>query len=182
MGNQTSANVTSGRLVATGHDILFWEFGTGIVWSPHPEAERLGVEPASFSRDHAQWLVGEKLEKFKGKWPYRGNWIYGQPPRAAMWGAAKYMREHIHDVAAEIKIFRKGRGRPTNWDSSPSGGITIKGLGEISNHIRQLAEFTAFPDDPTRLDLVRSLLRLGESYASATIGPGENVIVKSEVL
>lgn len=110
-GSTSGSGFTTGggSVIATGNDILFWEFGTGVTYSPgsHPKAAELGVEPASFSATHAGWLVGDKLEKFKGRWPYAGRWIMGQPPRQAMWDAAKSMREELPNLVAQITVFRK---------------------------------------------------------------------------
>lgn len=99
--------VERGVLQATGDDILFWEFGTGVTYAPgsHPRAAENNIRPASFSETHAGWLTGEKLEKYKGKWPYKKEWTYGQPPRMAMWDAAKEMRDKIPDVAKQIEVF-----------------------------------------------------------------------------
>jgi hypothetical protein len=105
---EKSKHYGMGVIKATGNDILFWEFGTGIMpWTAHPLAEEYGVAPASFSATHAQWLVGEKRQKFKGQWPYGGSWTTGQPPRKAMWDAAKAMREAIPSVAAQVTVFKR---------------------------------------------------------------------------
>ena len=105
IGKETDGE-TKGKIVAKGNDILFWEFGTGVILSgSHPKAAELGIEPASFSRDHDKWLVGEKLEKFQGRWPYGGRWIMGRPPSQSMWHAAKMMRENLFEIVRDVEVF-----------------------------------------------------------------------------
>ena len=140
--------LVGGKVIASGNDILFWEFGTGVNPSVNPGSHplvangTLDIQPGSYSLTHEQWLWYENLETFEGKWPYRNKWIEGQPPRKAMWGAAKAMREAVPSVAAEITVFPRGtgRGRPTDWSMPESGGA-IKGMGAIMADLEAIKKF-----------------------------------------
>ena len=106
-GDKTSTG--SGVVYATGDDVLFWEFGTGLLLAPgsHPKAMEFDVRPGSFSETHAGWLTGEKLKQFHGQWPYAGSWTKGQYPKKAMWNAAKVMRDALPRIVAQIHIFEQ---------------------------------------------------------------------------
>lgn len=142
------AFLAGGKVIARGDDILFWEFGTGVNPSVDPGSHplvadgTLDIKPGSYSLTHEQWLWYENLETFEGKWPYRNQWIEGQPPRKAMWGAAKAMREAIPDVVSEVSVFSRetGRGRPTDW-SMPASGGAIKGMGAIMADLEAIKKF-----------------------------------------
>lgn len=91
-------------IVATGADLFFVEFGTGLFYSrnplPHPYNE-----PASWSATHAQYLTNPKLlAKYHGYWPYGGEWTSGQPSANVFYEATKTVRYFTTPVVtAEIK-------------------------------------------------------------------------------
>lgn len=96
-------------LSASGKDILFVEFGTGILNFSNtyptdtPDAARNAREfyGASYSETHSEWLVPPKVTYFNGWWPVPGTkeWTSGNPPAKAMYEAGKRMREVIEEAA-----------------------------------------------------------------------------------
>lgn len=113
-------NDTTLVLTAEGEDILFIEFGTGILNFSNtyptdtPDAARNASQfyGSSYSAshrwidskgvEHGGWLVEPKVSKFGGWWPYGGNWESGNPPAKAMYEAGKYMREEIEKVTKVV--------------------------------------------------------------------------------
>lgn len=112
-------NDTTMVLTASGTDILFIEFGTGILnfSNTYPTDTEDAARNArqffgsSYSathtwidekgRQHGGWLIEPKVSKFNGWWPYGGEWVSGNPPAKAMYEAGKRMREVI-DKAAKV--------------------------------------------------------------------------------
>lgn len=115
-------NVTDARWVADnvlqfsaeGKDVLFLEFGTGLVGyensartENYPSDSKFDVvfSPGSWSAQDKQYLVDEKkLEHFKGAWPV-GNehhLAYGTNPAKGMYEAEKFMREQIGTAAKQV--------------------------------------------------------------------------------
>lgn len=100
-------NDTTLVLTASGEDVLFVEFGTGILNFSNtyptdtPDAARNAREfyGASYSEKHSGWLVEPKVSQFNGYWPYGGKWVSGNPPAKAMYEAGKRMREVIEEAA-----------------------------------------------------------------------------------
>ena len=110
-------NDTTLVLTAEGKDILFVEFGTGILNFSNtyptdtPDAARNASQfyGSSYSAthkwidsqgvEHGGWLVEPKVSRFNGWWPYNGRWWSGNPPAKAMYEAGKYMRDAIAEAA-----------------------------------------------------------------------------------
>lgn len=68
------------RIVASGSDLLFIEFGTGIIYPHTNPIEHPYNFAGSWSVDHGQFLTdSEKLAKYKGRWPYNGEMVDGNP-------------------------------------------------------------------------------------------------------
>lgn len=124
LGNKTPTvneaywlNDTTLVLTASGEDVLFVEFGTGILNFSNtyptdtPDAARNASTfyGASYSeshvwfddkgRQHGGWLIEPKVSQFGGYWPYGGEWTSGNPPAKAMYEAGKRMREVIEEAA-----------------------------------------------------------------------------------
>ena len=68
------------RIVASGSDLLFIEFGTGIIYPRTNPIEHPYNFAGSWSIEHAQYLTdSDKLAKYKGQWPYNGEMVDGNP-------------------------------------------------------------------------------------------------------
>ena len=80
-------------LTATGADIYFLEFGTGLNMDySNPYASKLGFYPSSYSGGPGKgFLVPPKLNHFHGAWPHNGKLHWGQNPAKGMYDAYKAM-------------------------------------------------------------------------------------------
>jgi len=96
---------------AVGKDVIFLEFGAGVDSSVDPDSNPLsakfGFHSAGWSAGHAGYLVGEKLEKYKGKFPvvidgdFKG-WSYGNRPANAMYRGGKNIKSMISKLKVEV--------------------------------------------------------------------------------
>ena len=78
------------QIVGTGEDILFVEFGTGIIYPRTNPIDHPYNFAGSWSIEHAQYLTdSEKLARHKGQWPYNGKWVDGQPSANVFYEAGK---------------------------------------------------------------------------------------------
>lgn len=84
-----------GEIVASGDDVLFQEFGTG-VGAIHPNGQEYGFVPGSWSKDHAQQFTQ------KGYWYYNGKRYVGQPPAMAMYQARKTIEMNEDRIWREV--------------------------------------------------------------------------------
>ena len=84
------------ELIASGQDILFLEFGTGISQDfIHPWGSQFGYTPASYSIQHYGFLIDPKLKHFHGQWPHEKRLHWGQNPSRGMYNASKAMRYYL---------------------------------------------------------------------------------------
>lgn len=84
------------ELIASGGDILFLEFGTGINQDfIHPWGSQFGYTPASYSIQHYGFLIDPKLKHFHGQWPHEKRLHWGQNPSRGMYNASKAMRYYL---------------------------------------------------------------------------------------
>jgi len=83
------------RLVASGADVLFIEFGTGIVYPPAPNAGEFGFGPRTWSDTHAGQIEADLERGGAGGWWYRKEKVYGNPGANVMPRAADVIRERI---------------------------------------------------------------------------------------
>jgi len=81
------------ELTASGKDIYFLEFGTGLQMDySNPYAAKMGFYPSSFSGGPGKgFLVPPKLNHFHGAWPHGGKLHWGQNPARGMYNAYKAM-------------------------------------------------------------------------------------------
>jgi len=80
------------ELVATGDDLMFLEFGTGLNMSEfNPYANKLGFYPGSWSVNHKRFLYPNKIYHFHGAWPHNKQTHWGQNPAKGMYNAYKEM-------------------------------------------------------------------------------------------
>lgn len=101
--NQTTTITSSPKwdsdgleLIASGGDILFLEFGTGINQDfIHPWGSQFGYTPASYSIQHYGFLIDPKLKHFHGQWPHEKKLHWGQNPARGMYNASKAMRFYL---------------------------------------------------------------------------------------
>ena len=83
-------------LIASGTDILFLEFGTGVNQSfTHPWGAQFGYTPASYSEQHHGFLIEPKLRHFHGQWPHDRTLHWGQNPARGMYNASKAMEWYL---------------------------------------------------------------------------------------
>lgn len=81
------------ELIASGEEILFLEFGTGIFQTDiHPWGSQFGYIPRSYSAINKQFLFEPKTHHFHGSWPHGGKTHWGQNPAKGMYNASKEMR------------------------------------------------------------------------------------------
>lgn len=84
------------ELIASGGDILFLEFGTGVNQDfIHPWGSHFGYTPASYSIQHYGFLIDPKLKHFHGQWPHEKRLHWGQNPSRGMYNASKAMRYYL---------------------------------------------------------------------------------------
>lgn len=88
------------RIVASGQDVYFIEFGTGSMAGAFYEGDISGVsvpvEPGSWSISHSQQYSEQ------GYWWYRGNKLYETPAYMPMYYAVKAMRERYNEVVEGV--------------------------------------------------------------------------------
>lgn len=88
------------RIVASGQDVYFIEFGTGNMAGAFYEGNTSGVSvpigEGTWSITHAQKYSEQ------GYWWYRGNKIYGTPSYMPMFYAVKAMRERYKEVVEGV--------------------------------------------------------------------------------
>lgn len=83
------------KLVMSGTDVYFVEFGTGSEVSSHYEVS-VPVFSGSWSMEHAQQYAKH------GWWWYGGEVMTGTPAYMPMYYAGKTMREEIPKIAKEV--------------------------------------------------------------------------------
>lgn len=94
------------QISASGHAVLFIEFGTSIVNPEHPQSAQFGFMHGTYGKGKGAnpngWVyVGEQGNAGR---PIRDG-VYktmGNPPARAMWNASKDMRNEIEKIAKEI--------------------------------------------------------------------------------
>ena len=95
-------NSNTMRIRATGEEVLFIEFGTGITYGyGHPMAQELGYGPGTYPTKLA-----------KGKWDNPNGWwyskdgnpkhTYGNPPNAVMYDTMKMIEREAERVVKEV--------------------------------------------------------------------------------
>lgn len=84
------------KVVASGQDVYFVEFGTGNNVSPHGESVSVPVYPGSWSEGHA------KQFSEKGFWFYGGERLEGTPAEMPMYYAGRAIRENAKRVVQEV--------------------------------------------------------------------------------
>lgn len=94
------ANNDTASLVATGDQVAFAEFGTGIhAFYPQP-TQNLVAETGSWSQGiHGMGHV-DPNDPNPGWW-YNGQWTQGEVPMLAMYDAAEQIDRSINDVAED---------------------------------------------------------------------------------
>ena len=91
------------RIVGTGSEILFVEFGTGIIYPHTSPIDHPYNFAGSWSIGHAQYLTdSDKLAKHKGQWPYNGKWVDGMPSANVFYEAGKTVEQELPKYAAGI--------------------------------------------------------------------------------
>lgn len=91
------------ELTATGEDVTFLEFGTGLIVDyDNPYASKFGFAPGSYSKDHGQFLQMPRFKHFQGQWPHGGKLHWGQAPAKGMYNAYKAMEEYTRTTPLRI--------------------------------------------------------------------------------
>ena len=88
-------------ITASGHAVLFLEYGTGIRFPRTNPEDPYGA--GEWSATHEQYLTDiRKLRKYHGGWPL-GNGVisYGNPSYNVMYDTKKYLREHLMERAKQ---------------------------------------------------------------------------------
>lgn len=86
------------RLVASGSDILFMEFGTGIVYPPAPNAGEFGFGPRTWSDTHAQAIAKSR----GGEWFYGGKLTWGNAGANVMPRAATEIELKVREAFRQV--------------------------------------------------------------------------------
>lgn len=87
------------RIVASGTDVCFIEFGTGVYTGYGYEKTvntNFAIRPGSWSKFHSRQFY------VKGYWHYRRKKYVGTYPTKAMYLASKEMRQQIYQIAREV--------------------------------------------------------------------------------
>lgn len=88
------------RIRATGEEVLFIEFGTGITYGyGHPMAQELGYGAGTYPSDKGNW------DNPNGWWYSKdGNpkHTYGNPPNAVMYNTMKMVEREAERVVREV--------------------------------------------------------------------------------
>lgn len=100
--SSTSGGVVEGKIIATGDDLIFWEFGAGNVFNTnneHPKAAEFGYGVGTYP--------GQTHVPDPGYWYYRdenGDAVrsYGTQATMPMYKASIEMIDKIRDVAREV--------------------------------------------------------------------------------
>lgn len=93
------------ELTASGKDIYFLEFGTGLNMDyTNPYASQMGFFPSSYSGGPGKgFLIPPKLNHFHGAWPHGGKLHWGQNPARGMYNAYKAMEYYARTT--NLRIF-----------------------------------------------------------------------------
>ena len=84
------------KIVASGHDVYFIEFGTGFFAHPHGYETSVPVYPGSWSESHAQQFSE------KGYWYYGGEKLQGTEAEMPMYYAGRAIRENEKRIVREV--------------------------------------------------------------------------------
>jgi len=87
------------KIVMSGEDIYFIEFGTGIFAGDYPgdtSGVSVGIMPGDWSEEHAKWFSE------RGYWFYNGEFLRGTPAYMPMYYAGKKMREELPRIMKEV--------------------------------------------------------------------------------
>lgn len=84
------------KIVMSGEDVYFVEFGTGYFTFPHGEAVPVPVYPGSYSEQHAQ-----KFSQY-GFWWYGGEQYEGTPAYAPLLFASQAIRDAMPRIVREV--------------------------------------------------------------------------------
>ena len=84
------------KIVASGKDVYFIEFGTGVFANPNGYETTVPVYPGSYSEQHAQQF------STKGFWYYGGEKLQGTEAENAMYYAGKAIRDNMERVIQEV--------------------------------------------------------------------------------
>lgn len=87
------------KVVMSGKDIYFVEFGTGIYageYAGDASNVSVGIMPGDYSEEHA------KQYSEKGYWFYANNFYRGTPAEMPMYYAGKRMREEMPRIVKEV--------------------------------------------------------------------------------
>lgn len=86
------------KIVASGQDIYFIEFGTGDAAGEHPMGDRVsvGTFPGDWSETHARQYYDY------GSWFYDGIQYHETPAEMPMYWAIQVMRENLQRIMGEV--------------------------------------------------------------------------------
>ena len=105
MVSATTYDKTGCNLTATGDDLMFLEFGTGLnMSSQNPYANKMGFYPGSWSVNHKRFLYPNTIYHFKGAWKHDKKTLWGQNPAKGMYNAFRAMQERIRTTP--LRIFK----------------------------------------------------------------------------
>ena len=90
------------RLVASGTDVLFIEFGAGIIYPPAPNAGQFGFGPRTWSDTHSQRIQQDLDRGGAGGWWYRRQKVYGNPGANVMPRAAEQIEQRIRATFRQV--------------------------------------------------------------------------------
>lgn len=95
------------KVVAEGRAVLFIEFGTGIWFSEHPQADEFGYHHGTYGKKNALnpkgWLYRGKKGTSGVPTKHEGIfWTLGNNPSRSMYNASKEMQKQILNIAKEV--------------------------------------------------------------------------------
>ena len=84
------------KIVASGEDVYFIEFGTGFFANPNGYATSIPVYPGSYSEQHAKAFSEHQY------WYYAGEKLQGTEAQNAMYYAGKAIRDNEKRIVQEV--------------------------------------------------------------------------------
>ena len=93
-------NTNTMRIRASGTQVLFIEFGTGVTYGyGHPEADKFGYGAGTFPSNKGHW------DDPDGWWYSKdgeSKHTYGNPPSASMYNTARKLEQEVQRVVKEV--------------------------------------------------------------------------------
>jgi hypothetical protein len=103
----TEVNNNEAVIKASGENVAFIEFGTGVAYEEHPYGASMGLTHGSYGKGKGNnpkgWVFkGEPGNAYTKELKDGVYWTKGQPPARAMYEAGKLIKEETAMIAKEV--------------------------------------------------------------------------------